>query len=257
MSGGKQVKCSVHGKASATFICRHLDREKKLGFNIGYSADNPDDLYPDAWCDMCDKVLEREGEWNNASEAFVNIKTVCSGCYQEIRENNWVQDEAAFKELVDSSFEYLQNIQDSFMENYHIGNHERWDWNQDTGKLIFSHDGAPVLECEIDFVGSTSSTSGTWMWAWANESFVENVKSRSREIRKLGDNNQFLKMACGLWVADEVDGWEMTAIMAKLTGAIGAYRAPHDNGFVYMVVNKASWVKPPESNNVVSLVGKK
>ncbi|GAA5218506.1 DUF6882 domain-containing protein [Corallincola platygyrae] len=239
-----KMECSTHGKNSTTFICHHLSEGENLGFHMGFDPDDPDALYPDAWCDKCDEVLEKEGEWNDVSEAFANIKMVCSGCYQEIRERNWSQDNEALTDLIVSSFEYLQEVQESFMKTYGIGNYERWDWYQETGKLVFSQDGEPVVECDVDFVGTVSTRSDTWMWAWANDSLTDVIKTRSKSVRELGEESNYLKLACALWPADEVDGWEMAGIMAKLTNAIGAYRTPGENGFSYMVVSKARWVKP-------------
>lgn len=41
-------------------------------------------------------------------------------------------------------------------------------FDPETRKLIFSHGGKPVVECDIDFVGAVSNRSDAWMWAWAN-----------------------------------------------------------------------------------------
>jgi len=239
-----KVECGIHGRRSIAFICQHLSNGEGLGFNTGYDPENPDALYPDAWCDKCDEVLDKEGEWNDASVAYSDIKMVCTGCYRNIREKNWVQDSDALTDLIRSSFEYLQQSQDSFMNTFKVGNYGQWNWYQETGLLIFSHEDVPVLECGIDFVGTVSTDSDTWMWAWGNSSFTDNIKEKSRLIREMGAENKLLKLACAHWSADEVDGWEMTAVMAKAVGAIGAYRTPSDNGFVYMVVNDARWMKP-------------
>lgn len=239
----KKVECAVHGKAEPAFICQHLVNGEHLGFNVGYNPDEPDALYPDAWCDMCEDVLlDSESEWNDKSEAFADIKLVCSSCYCEIRAKNWNQDDEAFGNLVSNSFEHLKAVQKAFMEKYRIEDHERWDWYQDTGKLVFSHHNNPIVECEIDFVGTFSNISDTWMWAWANQSFSENIKARSRDVRIFGEENNMLKLASALWASEPVDGWEMTAIMAKKVNAIGAYRTPDDNGYVYMIIKSANWV---------------
>lgn len=238
-----KVECGVHGTSPATFICHHLSHHREnQGFHMGYDPEDPDVLYPDAWCDQCNEVLEQEGEWNDTSEAFAKIKVVCANCYCSIRAKNWLQDEEALSHLIGDSFDYLQAMQDTFMKAYNIGDCERWDWDQEMGTLIFSHEGKPTVECDVHFVGTLSTLSKTWMWAWANQSLSDKVKEQSRLVRRIGDERQFLPLACPKWSADETDGWEMTAIMAKAVGAIGAYRTPDENGFVYMVVSKARWV---------------
>lgn len=256
MSDEGKVECEVHGEASATFICHHLADGIRQGFNMGFDPDDPDARYPDAWCDKCEEVYQQAGEWNDTSEGFADIRMVCSGCYQEIRERNWIQDDEEFEQYLSSSFEYLQKMQDKFIEDYRIGSYEHWDWDQESGKLIFSDEGRAVLELDIDFVGTLSTATNTWMWAWANQSLTENIRATSREIRDIGDERQFLKLACAHWIADESDGWAMTAIMAKDTGAMGAYRTPSDNGFVYMTVNKARWLDEKNANNVIRLTGR-
>jgi hypothetical protein len=237
-----KVECSIHGSTSATFLCNHLLNGEKLGFNAGFDPEDPDDLYPDAWCNECESILNKEGEWNDVSISFSDIKIVCTSCYCNIRERNWNQDEPALKDLICDCFEYLEGVQKQFMDEFRVNDHDRWDWYQETGKLIFSHDGKPVVECDVDFVGTFSKNSETWQWAWANSSFLNNIKDQSRTLRALGEEESHLKLASALWPADEIDGWEMTAILAAKLEAIGAYRAPSDNGFVYMIVREASWV---------------
>lgn len=103
---------------------------------------------------------------------------------------------------------------------------------------MFSDDGKPQHEAEVQFSGSFSNTSDSWMWAWANNSLLENVKEGSNSVRKLGETSNFLNLVAAKWNATEVDGWEMTAILAKQLGALGAYRTPHKKGFIYIVITK-------------------
>ena len=117
----KKVECGVHGTSAATFLCRHLNDGEGQGFNVGYDPEHPDNLYPDAWCDQCDAVLEQEGEWNDRAEAFAGIRLVCAECYCHIRELNWLQDEDMLHALITDSFNYLQEQQNSFMATYKIG----------------------------------------------------------------------------------------------------------------------------------------
>ena len=51
-------------------------------------ATDTDEERPHAWCDACDAVLMREGEWNEVSEAHAQVTMVCSGCYDRARARN-------------------------------------------------------------------------------------------------------------------------------------------------------------------------
>ncbi len=245
-----KVECKTHGSAGATFICQHLIGGENLGFNLGYDPETPDELHPDAWCDECEKILDSEGEWNDKSEEFADIKIVCSHCYENIRERNWVQDDEVFHDLICSSFRYLESKQEGFLKKYKAGEHDRWDWYQETGKLIFTHDGKPQVEADIHFSGTFSTQSDTWMWAWANKSIDEKVKASSRDIKEMGEELGLKELVAGRWAATEVDGWEMTAVLAKHLKAIGSYRTPSDNGFTYMVVTKAKWINKGKIANL-------
>src|SRR5688572_24438369 len=90
----KRITCDTHGAADATFLCQHLAGGERLGFYIGYDSDNPDALYPDAWCGGCDKVRQAEGGWNDKSEKFAGIKLLCAHCYEAARDRNWLQNDA-------------------------------------------------------------------------------------------------------------------------------------------------------------------
>lgn len=87
----KKVECGKHGLSAATFVCQHLASGEKLGFNVGYDPEFLDDLYPDAWCNECEKMLESEGEWNEVSEKYADIKLLCSQCYEDLREKTGYQ----------------------------------------------------------------------------------------------------------------------------------------------------------------------
>lgn len=240
----QKVCCETHGSGTATFLCKHLLEGEKRGFHVGYDPKQPYALYPDAWCDECDTVLDKEGEWNEVSENFADVKMVCSDCYQEIRERNWIQDEEAWSALVQDGFSYLKERQQHFLDEFQIMSYDRWDWDQDTGMLTFSHEGKPRVVAEISFSGTLSKSAGTWMWAWANDSLADKIKSESLVMRHAGEREHHLKLASALWKADEVDGWEMTAIMAKALGATGAYRTSSESGFTYMIVKQVSRLTP-------------
>ncbi len=239
----KQVECARHGRVNGGLVCRHLIRGRDRGFH--YFAEREPDCVecPDAWCDECHAILDGEDDWTEEFAAHADFKVVCVHCYGKFRAKNWVQDSKAWNALIASSVRYLQMRQDALMRDFKLNEHKRWDWYQDRAELVFSNDGKPAVVCDIVFAGSLSRTSNTWLWSWANESHVDAVKAQLLDVRDFGEQRNFERLAGANWAANEVDGWEMTAIAAKFLGAIGAYRTPTENGFTYLVIIGARWAQ--------------
>jgi hypothetical protein len=93
----------------------------------------------------------------------------CDRCYQRIRERNWKQDAEAFSTLLSDAISYLRERQDHLQSRSYLGGYSRYDWNEETGQLIFSQHGLARGVADIQFVGSISTRSDTWLWSWANK----------------------------------------------------------------------------------------
>jgi hypothetical protein len=81
------VHCDKHGDRRQAFVCNHLVHGTRQGFfTASGDATNP---YPDAWCSNCQQIrLAHGGEWNAQSEALIDVRLVCGGCYDEIKQRN-------------------------------------------------------------------------------------------------------------------------------------------------------------------------
>jgi hypothetical protein len=153
---------------------------------------------------------------------------------EAIADEKWVAQ-------VTESHNYLTERQDGLMTEYKLGEHKRFDWDQDTGSLVFSNDGVVAVIAKVQFVGSISTESNTWLWSWANSTVQENVKDQMYKVQSFGENNGFPALTTDKWKGDEIDGWEMTSITAQVIEAKGAYRTSSDNGFTYMVITEIKW----------------
>lgn len=88
----KYISCDTHESQRRAFVCKHLTKNKKVGFEESFDTHEGMALLKDddfqAWCNTCEKVRLKEGEWNDTSMAFADIKLVCEECYFEIKELN-------------------------------------------------------------------------------------------------------------------------------------------------------------------------
>lgn len=81
------IHCPTHGETQETFVCSHLTEDSA---GLGFNRDEPseDDPFPDALCDDCDLILEAHGGWNDQSEGLIEIRLICSWCYERSRIRN-------------------------------------------------------------------------------------------------------------------------------------------------------------------------
>lgn len=88
----KYVQCGTHEYSRKAFVCQHLNHTTKVGFEEAFETYEDMELSEDddfqAWCDKCETVRQQEGEWNDKSMAFAQIKFVCDKCYFEMKELN-------------------------------------------------------------------------------------------------------------------------------------------------------------------------
>lgn len=149
----------------------------------------------------------------------------------------------AFVDLVTRSHEYLTARQDALRDEFGVGRWKRWHWDQDTGLLVFFDDSVARVVAEVQFVGSVSTISRTWLWAWANPTIDQALTRGLAEVRALGEEQGIPQLTTAKWDANETDGWEMTSITAYVLQAKGGYRTPDDHGFLYMVMSSIAWAQ--------------
>ena len=88
----KYIKCNEHKSARVAFVCQHLSKTEKTGFEEAFETwpdmelDEDDDL--EAWCSECEEIRLKDGGWNDENMKYSNIKLVCEKCYFEMKDNN-------------------------------------------------------------------------------------------------------------------------------------------------------------------------
>lgn len=146
------------------------------------------------------------------------------------------------KEKVDVQQKFLDKAMASFgpaatqlNEEYNLGAY-RWDLDQKKGTLTFSENGTPKVIATVQIAGSYSTYSHTWMWAWANESVSEPLKTGATQVKAYGTEHKYLQLTTAKFEYPEDSCWELTAVAGYLLKAKGAYRGPMTDGYVYMLI---------------------
>jgi len=139
-------------------------------------------------------------------------------------------------ELVREAHAYAEAQQERMIREHSLLDWERFDYQQEGAVLTFSGASATRLVVDIQLVGSVSTKSGTWLWAWDNATILDEAAESVHVLRKYGAQHGFEKLSTAKWPADEVDGWEMAVVACLLLGGEGVYRVPGQDGFLFMVL---------------------
>jgi hypothetical protein len=233
------IQCGEHGEASPTYVCGHLCRNPvQRWFCEPPSADYP---HPDAWCASCNaELVNGGGEWTEHNSDCLDLKILCHRCYQDSMARSVEaldgKDKEAWINAVTDAHDALRQKQHALEAGFAISRHERWDYDQSAATLTFSSGGVAQVVADIEFIGSVSQATGTWLWAWANFHNTGKVVARIPAVREYGEENGFPHLTVPLWKGDATDGWEVSGIAAAVLGAQGVYRVPTPNGFLYMAL---------------------
>lgn len=139
----------------------------------------------------------------------------------------------AFDQLKQASMQELQ-LKTQAATGWGLGKFDRWDFDQDTGILVFSNHDGYTAKCSAQIAGTYDSAAKSWQWAWADSSINDKLKADSLKVRNYGETNGFKKLTEALWLGTETDAWDMAAITCKVCGDQGVYRGPaSDTLFVF------------------------
>ena len=150
-----------------------------------------------------------------------------------------------FVALVTDAYEYLTACQDKLKAEFSLGEYERFEMVDGGRGLEFHAGGVAYVRAEVQFVGSVSRSTGTWLWGWANDEVDPEVIRDMGDVRLYGESQGIWQLTTPKWEADQVDGWEMAAIAAYILRARGAYRAPYEHVFSYLTFRSVEWLRSP------------
>jgi len=143
--------------------------------------------------------------------------------------------EQNFEDYKDLCLDDISSLQDEFMKLYDIDSYENCFYEHGIGAFHFKSDSGKNLYFKYIDVGSFSTKANTWNWAWDNKSTPLHVSRPLEKVKTFGHANNFGKLTRGLFSGDDYTGWAMTAVSAKLLNAIGTYRFPQEQLFIYFI----------------------
>jgi hypothetical protein len=113
-----------------------------------------------------------------------------------------------------------------------IGGASQWSYEMADGSLCIGD-----ARFAMTPIGTFNPARGTWLWAWANESFPETAREASRRIQGLHDVTAFRVFLDPGIEASSEDAGDFTALAVHQLGAIAFFRCPSDETVLYLAVH--------------------
>ena len=146
-----------------------------------------------------------------------------------------------FDLFVQEATDELTDKQKSLEKSYRLGKWADYFYDAPSGELQFK-DKSGKVQVRADTVplGSYSSKSGTWQWAWANKSMPADVRKQAEELKKLFKLTGMEVFKMPAIEVDESMVWELAAMSVSHIDAKGCYHMSagadgHLNVFVALI----------------------
>jgi hypothetical protein len=142
-----------------------------------------------------------------------------------------------FEAFLAEALSELETKQDALTHRWGFGAFSRYLLDQPTASLQFMDaSGAVRVRSSVIPIGSYAARSGTWKWAWANESLVAPLRAAAGRLRELQGVTGLPVFGSPAITAQPDMAWEMAAMSVKHLGALGCYRAPGKDSDVYLAI---------------------
>lgn len=143
-----------------------------------------------------------------------------------------------FDTFLGRCYQELEDKQALLLDNYSLGEYKNYWFDQIAETLQFKNAEEVELEFIVVPIGSWSDKSNSWMWAWANNTFTEEFKSKSVCLKGLADYTDFDIFNTEAFEADESTAHELAAMAVHHLNAMGMYIVPSNNLKTFLALVK-------------------
>lgn len=149
-------------------------------------------------------------------------------------------DEIAFDRFLAGCTAALEQKQADLRVEHGLDEHCRWLFDEHEGILsIRGGDGRQRVRFAVTPIGTFSSTQESWKWAWANGHLHPPLRDRAAALKALHERTDYdCFIDAEPFPADVGMAWELAAAAVEELGALGCYRAPHRETWLFLALDR-------------------
>ena len=148
-----------------------------------------------------------------------------------------------FQNFLDACFRELETKQQKLIDEFDIGSFQKFEFDFEKAEIYFLNDGLVEVQANIIPIGSFNSESSTWMWAWANEGFPQDLRTKAAQLRQLEEKTGFEIFGNEMSEIDEDMTWEIAGMALSMLNLQGVYRGPVNNTQYFYAIDNVHHVR--------------
>ena len=119
----------------------------------------------------------------------------------------------------------------------------RDDWHFDLSSGLLSF--GSKHRWQIQLLGTASESSGTWLWAWANEAsdIPVHLLVASLALKAYGEQHGIPELTTPQLPLDHVDGHTLALLASGICEANAYYRCPYEGGALFVLIMDENFPK--------------
>ena len=146
-------------------------------------------------------------------------------------------DPAQYEQFVAEARRLTREKIESAKAEFGLGGYARYEIDLPTARIRFlDADGVERVRAEVEFAGSWSPESESWLWGWDNESVPEGTTARLAVVRAFGEENGVAALTDSIEPCDEGEAWSMASIASHLLDARCVYRVARPTNHVFLLL---------------------
>ncbi len=134
-------------------------------------------------------------------------------------------NDAEYQLLMERATSYLRAKNRLCWSEWRLDERSRFEWSQEAGTIVFSGPDGRVT-ADIQFIGSWSADTNTWMWAWHNESIDHHLKTSVLNVKRYGEIHDLPELKEAILDGPIEAAWDMTSLSCYILQSDMGYRAP-------------------------------
>jgi hypothetical protein len=149
---------------------------------------------------------------------------------------------SAFDELLNTSCVAIDASFPQIYDEFGIGAGGRWDADDDTGIIRFTHDDGRSCDALFQFVGTWAIESQTFKWGWDHPHQTEAIQNAANCVLDEGNKINAQVLTSNMLKVCEEDVWHLAKITAYLSNLPANYRARvNDKVWWYICIGYPEW----------------